>query len=262
MVVRMRARGLEPPRGLPHRDLNPARLPISPRPLGCECNAAGYSATKRSPSVHPDADRGLRGSRCESVATELAPLHPAGARVTPRAPVSFPGWQGVGEGHRRSSRTGGAGRPAWVAATMRLKWCMSAHCLALAGRTRPRPRPSGSGSFSHTTASTCRSDRSSPRACADEVVNRRADEALPIGRAGARRCADGIPAGVADRRGDRGQAYIDARAAAVLWLSETLAATSQQVAAQTQTANATIRECVAVARNDRSRSTPPATLPE
>lgn len=29
----MRTRGLEPPRGLPHQDLNLARIPISPRPL-------------------------------------------------------------------------------------------------------------------------------------------------------------------------------------------------------------------------------------
>jgi hypothetical protein len=28
----MRARGLEPPRGKPHRDLNPARLPVPPHP--------------------------------------------------------------------------------------------------------------------------------------------------------------------------------------------------------------------------------------
>ena len=30
----MRAEGIEPPRAEAHRDLNPARLPISPRPRG------------------------------------------------------------------------------------------------------------------------------------------------------------------------------------------------------------------------------------
>jgi hypothetical protein len=31
----MRVRGLEPPRALAHRDLNPARMPVPPHPLAC-----------------------------------------------------------------------------------------------------------------------------------------------------------------------------------------------------------------------------------
>ena len=34
-VLRMRMRGIEPPRGRPHTDLNRARLPIPPHPRGC-----------------------------------------------------------------------------------------------------------------------------------------------------------------------------------------------------------------------------------
>ena len=38
----MRARGLEPPRAEAHRDLNPARLPVPPRPRGYKDRARGY----------------------------------------------------------------------------------------------------------------------------------------------------------------------------------------------------------------------------
>jgi hypothetical protein len=44
----MRMRGLEPPRGFPHTDLNRARLPIPPHPRGQMIVAVRWLATKRS----------------------------------------------------------------------------------------------------------------------------------------------------------------------------------------------------------------------
>jgi hypothetical protein len=40
----MRARGLEPPRAEAHRDLNPARLPVPPRPRSYKDRARGYGS--------------------------------------------------------------------------------------------------------------------------------------------------------------------------------------------------------------------------
>ncbi len=48
----MRLRGLEPPRGFPHTDLNRARLPISPQPRGGWKVASGGVAVESSPG-HP-----------------------------------------------------------------------------------------------------------------------------------------------------------------------------------------------------------------
>jgi hypothetical protein len=39
----MRARGVEPPRAEAHRDLNPARLPVPPRPRRYKDRAHGYA---------------------------------------------------------------------------------------------------------------------------------------------------------------------------------------------------------------------------
>ena len=52
----VRARGLEPPRELPHRDLNPARLPIPPHPL-----SGTFSHHETSAGENSYCNRGLCG---------------------------------------------------------------------------------------------------------------------------------------------------------------------------------------------------------
>jgi hypothetical protein len=56
--VRMRMRGLEPPRGFPHTDLNRARLPIPPHPRGAADDDSNGSVAKLD-LPEPPSSRGL-----------------------------------------------------------------------------------------------------------------------------------------------------------------------------------------------------------
>src|SRR3954463_7130637 len=70
---RVRLRGLEPPRGCPHMDLNHACIPISPQPQGATSVASrssGFPADVLDESGHVlatvEADRSLIAARPES----------------------------------------------------------------------------------------------------------------------------------------------------------------------------------------------------
>src|SRR3954447_18448683 len=54
----MRMRGLEPPRGFPHTDLNRARLPIPPHPRGAGADDSNGSVAKLA-LPWPPSSRGL-----------------------------------------------------------------------------------------------------------------------------------------------------------------------------------------------------------
>src|SRR3954451_16532620 len=54
----MRMRGLEPPRGFPHTDLNRARLPIPPHPRGAANDDSNGSVAKLD-LPEPPSSRGL-----------------------------------------------------------------------------------------------------------------------------------------------------------------------------------------------------------
>ncbi len=74
----VRMRGLEPPRGCPHGDLNAARLPIPPHPR--ECSGGDTSA--------PTAAALKRSGRC--TAPGSAPAGPRPHAVRSRQPASWP----------------------------------------------------------------------------------------------------------------------------------------------------------------------------
>jgi hypothetical protein len=79
--VRMRMRGLEPPRGFPHTDLNRARLPIPPHPRGAADDDSNGSVAKLD-LPEPPSSRGL-GRR--PLTAETGVRIPVAVLRTPRA---------------------------------------------------------------------------------------------------------------------------------------------------------------------------------
>src|SRR5215210_2056706 len=80
----MRMRGLEPPRGYPHTDLNRARLPIPPHPRSSSLAACFGDRAGSRRGYDVVLKRGLVAAVC--VLGALLPVAPAAARV-PRTEV-------------------------------------------------------------------------------------------------------------------------------------------------------------------------------
>jgi len=68
----MRARGLEPPRALAHRVLNPARLPVPPHPLACSrIEPSGYSRRMATPEDRERESRESDTTKLEEQSEEV-----------------------------------------------------------------------------------------------------------------------------------------------------------------------------------------------
>ena len=78
----VRARGLEPPRALAHRVLNPARLPVPPHPRWFKDRAAGYPRRMATPEDRERESRESDTTKFEELTEEVREeQHEAAERI-------------------------------------------------------------------------------------------------------------------------------------------------------------------------------------